>query len=148
LDVLLLCSNPALAHWLEGKVQQEPGELRPHLQVRDIGALSAEVVALAGTLRESPPDTEKHAELAALLGRSSRALEKRGDRMPYDAILVDEAQDFDRPLWEHIPHLLRDRTDGLLYLFYDEAQRDEAGGWRVPLPGNSALLPLVVNLRN
>ena len=41
----------------------------------------------------------------------------------YDAILVDEAQDFDPRWWQPLQALLRDREDGIWYLFYDDNQR-------------------------
>jgi hypothetical protein len=152
LDVLFLCSNPSLAHWLQARAKQEPIELQPHLIIHDVSALCAWVLARAGALKEGRGDPSTPAELAALLTRAIQTLEQRGERMPFDAILVDEAQDLDRPLWEPLLALLRDRTEGLCYVFYDEAQREADGAWRVPLPadkaGEKALVPLVVNLRN
>jgi hypothetical protein len=158
LDVLLLCSNPSLARWLDARAKLEPAELWPHLVVHDVDALCAWVLTLAGTLKgtkdggEETGGPERSAALAELLLTAIRTLERRGERMPFDAILVDEAQDLDRPLWEPILTLLRDRADGLCYAFYDEAQREADGGWRLPLPadttGEKPLLPLVVNLRN
>ncbi len=148
LDVLLLCSNPSLAHWLQARAQQEPAELRPHLAIHDLGALCAWALALAGTLTNARDQPERPAALAELLKTAIQTLERRGERMPFDAILVDEAQDLDRPLWEPILALLRDRTAGLCYIFYDEAQREAEGGWRAPLGAAPALVPLVVNLRN
>ncbi len=152
LDVLFLCSNPSLAHWLQARAKQEPVELQRHLVIQDVSALCAWLLARAGALKEAASDPPKPAELAALLTQAIQALEQRGERMPFDAILVDEAQDLDRPLWEPILALLRDQKEGLCYIFYDEAQREAEGAWRVPLPGDKAgekaLLPLVVNLRN
>jgi hypothetical protein len=157
LDTLLLCSNPSLAAWLELRAKQEPADLRPHLAIRDIGALCAWVVSLARTLKPKPGEMASEkiddaeglpTQLAPLLVKSIQTLERRGERMPFDAILVDEAQDLDPPLWSPLTLLLRDRDDGLLYIFYDEAQRETDGPWRVPLPGDKALVPLVANLRN
>ncbi len=160
LDVLLLCANPSLANWLESRAKAEPLELQPHLTILDVGALCARILAMAGTLRQGVEgstetaqegkreDQDASAELARLLANAVRTLERRGDRMPFDAILVDEAQDVDAPLWPPLQRLLRDHEGGLLYIFFDEAQRDGEGSWRVPLAGEKALLPLVVNLRN
>lgn len=41
----------------------------------------------------------------------------------YDAIIVDEAQDFDPGWWQPLHTLLRDRENGIWYLFYDDNQR-------------------------
>ena len=134
--------------------------MQPHLTILDVGALCARILAMAGTLRQGvegstetaqegeQQDQDASAELARLLANAVRTLERRGDRMPFDAIMVDEAQDVDPPLWPPLQRLLRDHEGGLLYIFFDEAQRDGEGSWRVPLAGEKALLPLVVNLRN
>jgi hypothetical protein len=145
---LLVCSNPSLAHWLEARAQQEPVELQPHLTIQDVSALCAWVLALGGSLTQAPAEEEKPSQLATLLKKAIQAHQRRGHRMPFDAILVDEAQDLDRPLWEPLQQLLRDRGAGLFYIFYDEAQREAEGGWSVPLEGDKVILPLVVNLRN
>lgn len=41
----------------------------------------------------------------------------------YDAIIVDEGQDFRAEWWDVLPWLLHDPTNGVLYVFYDNNQR-------------------------
>ena len=41
----------------------------------------------------------------------------------YDAIVVDEGQDFHEDWWIPIQTLLRDPDDGILYIFFDDNQR-------------------------
>ncbi|MGV9714338.1 NERD domain-containing protein [Gordonia sp. NPDC003424] len=64
----------------------------------------------------------------------------------FDAIVIDEAQDFADEWWKPILACLRDEEDSGLYVFSDEAQRvfDRQGSPAVPL------VPLILdhNLRN
>ena len=64
----------------------------------------------------------------------------------YDAIVVDEAQDFSAAWWPPTLACLRDQDTGGLYAFLDEAQRvfDRHGEVPIPLP------PIVLdeNIRN
>ncbi len=41
----------------------------------------------------------------------------------YDAVIVDEGQDFRENWWVPLQMLLRDPDDGILYIFYDDNQR-------------------------
>jgi hypothetical protein len=47
----------------------------------------------------------------------------RTSRARYDAIIVDEAQDFDPSWWQPLRALLGDREHGIWYLFFDDNQR-------------------------
>lgn len=47
------------------------------------------------------------------------------DKLPehrYDAIIIDEAQDFENAWWDPIQFLLRDMAESTLYIFYDNSQ--------------------------
>ncbi len=41
----------------------------------------------------------------------------------YDAVIVDEGQDFRDTYWEAVQMLLKDPSAGTLYIFYDDSQR-------------------------
>ena len=64
----------------------------------------------------------------------------------YDAIIVDEAQDFAETWWRPVLTALRDEEEGGLYVYSDENQRIFARFGRPPVQ----LIPLVLdhNLRN
>ncbi|WP_374457339.1 NERD domain-containing protein [Nocardioides sp.] len=64
----------------------------------------------------------------------------------YDAVIVDEAQDFADSWWTPVLRALKDEEDGGLFLYSDENQRIFARFGRPPV----ALVPLVLdhNLRN
>ncbi len=64
----------------------------------------------------------------------------------YDAIIVDEAQDFDPVWWIGIEQLLRDPDESQFYLFYDDNQH--IYGSRLEYPINDTPLLLCENCRN
>jgi hypothetical protein len=68
------------------------------------------------------------------------------DKHKYDAVIVDEAQDFADSWWTPVLRSLRDEEQGGLYVYSDENQRIFARFGRPPV----ALVPLVLdhNLRN
>jgi superfamily I DNA/RNA helicase len=73
-----------------------------------------------------------------------RAIDTLGSQ--YDAIIVDEAQDFRIEWMEVLPHLLHDPDNGIFYVFYDNNQqlyRD-----RSSISGESESYQLDENCRN
>jgi len=68
------------------------------------------------------------------------------DGQKYDAVVVDEAQDFADAWWTPVLRSLRDEDEGGLFVYSDENQRIFARFGRPPV----ALVPLVLdhNLRN
>jgi len=79
---------------------------------------------------------DRMADLAAALPDGER----------FDAVIVDEAQDFADGWWRPLMNALRDEETGGLYVYTDENQRVFARFGRPPVP----LVPLVLdhNLRN
>jgi len=146
--VLYLCSNPALSSWL---VHMREREQRPGDAKFDIYHLEA-LCALAPR-RGAPPlartgdEGLETSRAVQAINEVAREWRKSKDRL-YDAILVDEGQDFDTPLWRPLQQLLKDQRAGLLYAFYDPAQRERDDRWSVDLSGKAVIHPLVVNLRN
>ena len=82
-------------------------------------------------------------ELPALMADAAAGLT---DGQKFDAIIVDEAQDFADDWWTPLLRALRDEQDGGLFAYSDERQRVFARFGRPPL----AMVPLVLdhNLRN
>jgi hypothetical protein len=64
----------------------------------------------------------------------------------YDAIIVDEAQDFHSSWWEVLPWLLHDPTNGILYVFFDDNQRIYPNTAAIPIEMEPN--PLDENCRN
>lgn len=64
----------------------------------------------------------------------------------YDAIVVDEGQDFGDEFWMPIELMLSDHADGLLYVFLDENQDIYGRSAAIPIPGEP--MQLDKNCRN
>lgn len=131
-NVLFLCSNPALAQWIVSMVGEEPAHIQTRITVRNVEQLCVDLSGQAGlslndVTDEVPEELGNRAfqsRLATSVARSIAKLESHGQFTQFDAILVDEAQDIERPLWTPLYKLLRDKGNGKFIAFYDPAQRD------------------------
>src|SRR5581483_1854672 len=137
---LLTCFNRRLADHLRDATRDVSG-----LEVAHFHALCVRVAREAGLAlpieSEDPGSPYFERELPDLLGRGARALGPR-----YDAIVVDEAQDFRDGWWPALLALHRDPDEGFLYLFADDNQNLYGG--RLPLDQVELCPPLPANLRN
>jgi len=137
--VALLCYSLGLAEYLKREVQTWNRKERP---------------AFVGTFHEfgvqwGAPDGDRtdsdfwEHRLPALMTELAADLP---DGKRYDAIIVDEAQDFADDWWHPVLKALRDEEEGGLYVYSDENQRIFARYGRPPVE----LVPLVLdhNLRN
>ncbi|HBJ87729.1 MAG TPA: hypothetical protein DDZ88_28510 [Verrucomicrobiales bacterium] len=139
--VLLLCYNRMLADWLSEQVQE---------QKESITAINYHRMAREWCARAKLPfpassdDDEFWTNGAAHLFEN--AIERLdGDR--YDAVVVDEGQDFHESWWDSVEWLNRDLSDGPLYVFFDPSQQlQHHSDQRLPKLGNPYLLPC--NCRN
>jgi hypothetical protein len=145
---LLVCSNPALATWLNEMRARDARPETAYFEVSDLRSLCLRAPQQGKLPAQTDDDEEPEAVRAAQAISELARQMRRTKAALYDAILVDEAQDFDQPLWKPLRQLLRDEKAGLFYVFYDLAQRDRDGAWEVEMPGRPALMPLVANLRN
>ena len=141
LRVLLTCFNKPLAAFLKesaGKVE--------NLDVLTFHGLCYALARDAGIPLVEPgsqpvgPDYFETTMPAALLEALART-ERR-----YDAILVDEGQDFHEGWWIPLQMCLAEPDTGILYVFHDARQR--LRGEPVPLPEGLAEIPLTENHRN
>ena len=137
--VALLCYSLGLAEYLKREVATWGRKDRP---------------AFVGTFHEfgkqwGAPDGDRtnsdfwEVDLPDLMGDLAEALPD-GDR--YDAVIVDEAQDFADSWWRPVLTSLRDEEEGGLYVYSDENQRIFARFGRPPVQ----LVPLMLDhcLRN
>ena len=121
--VLLTCFNKRLAEQLAMSV----GDV-PNLHVAHFHGLCMQVAHEAGLAVPEPPaggaDRDYFEQtLPGLLEEGSRVLGPR-----YDAIVVDESQDFRPWWWPALLSLHVDPDDGTLYLFGDDSQNLYGGG--------------------
>jgi len=137
--VALLCYSLGLAEYLKRQVATWHRKERP---------------AFVGTFHEfgrqwGAPDGDRQNsafwedELPMIMAGMAEGLT---DKEKYDAVIVDEAQDFADSWWQPVIKALRDEDEGGLYVYSDENQRIFARFGRPPV----TLVPLVLdhNLRN
>ena len=140
--VALVCYSRSLARFLQRMTSEWPSRHRPAY----VGLFHALPLAWGA---DPPPADPAQASayyeerLPARMGELAAGL---GEQDKYDAIVVDEAQDFSAAWWPPTLACLRDQHNGGLYASLDEAQRvfDRHGEVPIPLP------PIVLdeNIRN
>ncbi|HEX8973800.1 NERD domain-containing protein [Oryzihumus sp.] len=137
--VALVCYSRGLAAWFQRVVEGWPRKQRP---------------AFVGTFHQlgrswGAPDGSRdnsefwESELPRQMAELARGLP---DGRRFDAVIVDESQDFAESWWAPILGCLRDEERGGIYAYTDENQRIFARFGGPPVP----LVPLVLdhNLRN
>ncbi len=111
-ETLLLCFNVPLAEYLQ---QRSPDDV----DVLHFHGLCKQMAREAGMgFRASRSETEYYNTV--LPETLMDAIDELGPR--YDAIIVDEGQDFNETWWEILFFLLRDQEKGIFYVFYDSNQ--------------------------
>lgn len=149
LRTLLTCFNRQLADTLDALVSAS-GEAHPNLEIRNFHGVCAETARKAGILLPAPPpDEAKEAARAYWEVVHPEYLLAALGRMPdfrYDAIIVDEGQDFLPEWWTVLQLALNDREDNRLHVYYDPGQDIYRRLEKLPELGEP--LPLGVNLRN
>lgn len=122
-DVLLTCYNKRLAGWMRTSLERDPGVASGRIRVNHYHELADQLCKAAGhpltfpsapaELNEFFQNTMPEAFFAAMPNVPVR----------FDAIVVDEGQDFADTWWITLNELLRDSDDGVFYIFHDEGQR-------------------------
>jgi hypothetical protein len=115
-SVLLTCFNKSLEAWLKSQLKDQSG-----ITVHRFLSLCATLLDEAG--RPITRNADESDE--AFYARFPDALLDGLDAIPqrFDAIIVDEGQDFGEEMWAALTSLLADPADGTLYIFYDDNQR-------------------------
>ncbi len=132
--VLLLCYNRVLAAWIDRDVDD-----RRRFETRNFHSVCREVILRAGLEFKPPPLDEDGHEFWTRVAPAlmCEALENlpAGAFERYDAILVDEGQDFHQDWWLPVQLLLRDPDHGRLCIFSDPEQTGVYGrGQALPAP--------------
>ena len=136
-SVLLTCYNRPLGDHLATVTADMPG-----VRAQSFHAFARWLFGEAGLeLPASPTQEWWDVELPELLFVAKDQL-----GVAYDAVVVDEGQDF-RPIWfMGLQMLLEDPDDGPFYVFADPLQSIYVDGWESPIDGDP--FPLDVNCRN
>jgi len=139
--VLLTCYNKALGRHLQAAVADQPAITARHFH--ELCYVLADLEAKGG----KPPPSRKaqrhfyDEELPALLMAAAGEMSDR-----FDAIVVDEGQDFRRSWWRALDCLGADPERMIRYIFYDDAQY--LGNGVAEVPGAEEALELRTNWRN
>jgi len=142
LEVLLTCFNRPLADYL----RRSAGEL-PHLTIANFHQLCWD---MAKTACVSLPDQTTGAPAPPGFFETTLpdALLTALDRLPrrFDAIVVDEGQDFLETWWAPLELCLADPAGGILYVFHDDNQ--QVYRRVISFPAGMSEVVLSENLRN
>ena len=131
-----LCYNQLLGERLKEDLADT------NVVVNTFHGLCVEYADKAGLMAGLEADPDLWEEVfPQLLPEAAGRLEKS-----FDAIVVDEGQDFLPDWWTHLELLLDDVDNGILYVFADSNQNVFRRGWRPP--SGHEIFPLSVNCRN
>ena len=137
--VALLCYSRGLARWLERRFAAVPAPERPAF----VGTFHALGHQWGARIVENAGQEFWDVELPAEMVRLAHYLQ---DDERFDAIVVDEAQDFAPDWWDPLHAALADRDRGRVVVFADEGQ--EVFGRGALLDPSFARVTLDENLRN
>ena len=132
----LLCYNQLLGEQLKEDLADT------NVVVNTFHGLCVEYADKAGLLAGLEADPDLWEEVfPQLLPEAAGRLEKS-----FDAIVVDEGQDFLPDWWTYLELLLDDVENGILYVFTDSNQNVFRRDWRPP--SGHETFPLYINCRN
>ena len=138
--VLLTCFNRNLAQHLRADAGLPQG-----VDVQHFHGLCYDLARRAGLEKRLQGQwTPQERNQVVLPGLLLDAIDALGPQ--YDAVLVDEGQDFEPDWWLHLQCLLRDTKDGIFYIFYDDNQNLYRPAFA--LPADMDRFPLTRNYRN
>lgn len=137
-DVLLTCFNVALAeHMAKG--------MPDNVTILHFHGLCKMLIEEAEIRAVPPRDTQEYFNVF-LPNLMLDAVEDLGPQ--FDAIVVDEGQDFQDDWWLGMMALLREPEQGVFYVFFDDNQNLYRGRDRIPGVIDQPPYPLTENCRN
>jgi hypothetical protein len=150
--VLLLCYNRHLASWLQDQARHDQRSHRVggRLEIATFHAF-ARSLAKRARVEFEVPDADEQAfwddEVPLIMEQAVEVLRARGQAESFDAIVVDEAQDFAPDWWVTIESLSSAGREGRLYAFLDLNQ-SLRGVPKLPSVPFPTRFPLMTNCRN
>lgn len=150
--VLLLCYNRHLAVWLQEQVARDPRTRRSvgRLQISTFHSFAHSLAKRAGVDFDVPSSGAQEFwddEVPLIMEQALEVLRSRGNPEAFNAVIVDEAQDFAPDWWVTIESLISKQPPGRLYAFLDLNQ-SLRGNAKLPTIPLSARFPLTTNCRN
>ena len=151
---LFVCYNKELAAWIRRQVEEDPSteEFRALLTVKNFHALAADLAAEAG-IKFRPASGGQLSqsfwddEVPDLMEQAALELDLAGRPVQFDAIVVDEAQDFSLGWWYALTQSLLETHEGPVYAFMDPNQ-SLRGEVQWPPLDFDARFHLKINCRN
>lgn len=149
---LFLCYNRHLAAWLQEQSKHDPRTERvgARLEIATFHAYARSLAKRARVPFDVPDSGEQSFwddEVPLIMEQAIEVLQARGQPEKFDAIVVDEAQDFAPDWWVTIESLSRAGRDGRLYVFLDMNQ-SLRGAVKVPSASLTTRFHLTTNCRN
>ena len=132
MKTVLLCHEPHLARELEARLGPETA-----VHVKTFGEFCTEAIGAGAPLSQA-------SDIEDLAGRAAQAFETSLERR-YDAIIVDEGQDFEESWWLAVVSALAEHA--IFYVFMDDNQRVNASRADPPIRREDHY-PLKDNVRN
>lgn len=138
-SVLILCHNPYLAEFISSKVNSDLVKAVDFVSwIDQILGKSEEFINSQWSEFVEPSEED--------LGSAFDIIAQSDEK--YDAIIVDEGQDFRDTWWIVIESALRDPENSILYIFHDDNQALYLYGSQFKYPIQQAPLTLSKNCRN
>jgi hypothetical protein len=140
-NTLLTCFNKNLAQWMRDTMDPLPENLR----IQHFHELAQEIVELTGVACSPDDDTDLTTYFTTTLPEAMLDAAETID-LCFDAIVVDEGQDFREEWWVPLQALLCEPDQSVWYIFYDAEQciyTDQPAP-----PFESSPYPLSTNLRS
>ncbi|HKP52054.1 MAG TPA: NERD domain-containing protein/DEAD/DEAH box helicase [Chloroflexia bacterium] len=136
LSVLLTCFNKGLASFLKERLSTQPDFHQLPLTIVGFHDLCVQLAVEAGIPLVQTNDQSYFSEVLPM------ALMEAAEKLhvQYDALIVDEGQDFQDDWWATLQSLLRYPDESILYIFYDEQQRIYPDTGKFPITGPPYLL--------
>jgi hypothetical protein len=139
-SVLLTCYNRPLADALSSSVESQNGD--GEILVGTFHNVCSAMAREAGFPNHSAKGRVWwETDLPGLLPQAAEILDRH-----FDAIIVDEGQDFDPTWWLALQLTLSDPDDGPIYVFSDAQQAIYRQGWQPPF--EQPAFDLEINCRN
>lgn len=128
---LFACYNKYLAHHLAQCLREHPERrsIAGALKIRHFHGLARELIEDAGIAWEPPQPNDEQAEyfnndVCDLIEQAVFLALENGEDIQFDAVVIDEAQDFHTRWWEVLQCvLLKDSDNGTLFAFSDPFQK-------------------------
>lgn len=156
--VLFLCFNTELREFIRSYIGEQLNvtyhAIEDRISVYSINLLlseiTSEIIKDENRKREVLKNLSKF-NYTPIMGILEPSTKHIPNNYKYDALIVDEAQDIEKEVWELFPNLLHYPKDSIYYVFYDEAQAiflEDFSPKDFAMDPTRDLISLTQNLRN